>query len=115
MNGNKIYTGDAGKISTLQLFLKIDTEGDKTRGTDNLFQYFTTQIEKAPFLRRRRLDPCSNRSEWGEEEVRRVKANFTFENLESQDEVSSEASAFQREEVKLAKPFLIWHVRKTSH
>ncbi len=26
--------------------------------------------------------------------------NFTFENLEGQDEVSSEASAFQREEVE---------------
>ncbi len=41
--------------------------------------------------------------------------NFTFENFEGQDEVSSEASALQREEVELAKPFLIWHVMKTSH
>ncbi len=41
--------------------------------------------------------------------------NFTFENFEDQDEVGSEASAFQREEVELAKPFLIWHVTKTSH
>ncbi len=32
-----------------------------------------------------------------------------------QDEISSEASAFQRVEVELAKPFLIWHVTKTSH
>ncbi len=39
------------------------------------------------------------------EEVRRVKVNFTFETFEGQDEVSSEASVFQREEVELAKPF----------
>ncbi len=32
-------------------FLKIDTDGDKTRGTGSLFQYFTTRIEKAPLLR----------------------------------------------------------------
>ncbi len=44
----------------------------------------------------------------------RSQVNF-FENFEGQDEVSSEASAFQREEVELAKPFLIWHVTKTSH
>ncbi len=44
---------------------------------------------------------------WAEEEVRRVKVNCTFENLEGQFEVSSEASAFQ---VELAKPFLMWHV-----
>ncbi len=50
-----------------------------------------------------------------EEGVRGVKANFTFENFEGQDEVSSDASAFLREEVELAKPFLIWHVTKTSH
>ncbi len=31
------------------------------------------------------------------------------------DEASSEASAFQREEVELAKAFLKWHVAKTSH
>ncbi len=41
--------------------------------------------------------------------------NFYFENFEGQDEISSEASAFQREEVELAKPFLIWHVSKASH
>ncbi len=41
---------------------------------------------------------------------RRVKINLSFENFEGQDEISSEASAFQREEVELAKPFLIWHV-----
>ncbi len=50
-----------------------------------------------------------------EEEVERVKVNFILENLEGQNEVSSEASAFQREEVELAKPFLIWHVKATSH
>ncbi len=44
-----------------------------------------------------------------------VKVNFTLENFEGQDEVSSEASAFQREEVELAKPLLIWRVTKTSH
>ncbi len=44
-----------------------------------------------------------------------VKINFSFENFEGQDEISSEASAFQREEVELAKPFLIWHVTEASH
>ncbi len=52
---------------------------------------------------------------WVEEEVRRVKVNFTFENFEGQDDVRSEASVLQREEVELAKPFLIWYVTKTSH
>ncbi len=61
------------------------------------------------------LAVIGNRSGWAEETVRRVKVNFTFENFEGQDEVSSETSAFQREEVELAKPFLIWHVAKTSH
>ncbi len=46
---------------------------------------------------------------------RLVKVNFYFENVEGQDEISSEASAFQLEEVELAKPFLIWHVSKASH
>ncbi len=32
---------------------------------------------------------------------------------QADDEVSSEVSAFQREEVELAKPFLIWHVTET--
>ncbi len=50
-----------------------------------------------------------------EEEVRGVKVNFIFENFEGYNEVSSEASAFQREEVELAKPFLVWHVTETSH
>ncbi len=54
-------------------------------------------------------------SGWAEEEVRRAEANFTFGNLEGQDEVSSEMSAFQREEIELAKPFLIWLVTETSH
>ncbi len=44
---------------------------------------------------------------WAEEKVRRAKVNL---NPEDQDEVSSEASAFQREGVELAKPFLIWHL-----
>ncbi len=51
---------------------------------------------------------------WSEEEFRRVKVNFSFENFEGQDEISSEASAFQREEVELTKPFLIWHVTKAN-
>ncbi len=59
--------------------------------------------------------PSEPGSGWAEEEARRVKVNFTFENVEGQDEVSSEASAFQPEEVELAKPFLIWHVTKISH
>ncbi len=45
----------------------------------------------------------------------RVKVKFSFANVEGQYEISSEASAFQLEEVELAKPFLIWHVTKTSH
>ncbi len=52
----KIPTVDGPTVN-----LKIDTEGDKTRGVGSLFQYFTTRIEKAPFLRRRRLGSCSNR------------------------------------------------------
>ncbi len=47
--------------------------------------------------------------------MRRVEFNFIFENFEGQGEVSSEASAFEGEEVELAKPFPIWHVTKTSH
>ncbi len=35
---------------------------------------------------------------------------YTFEYFEDQDEVSSETSAFQREEVALTKPFLLCHV-----
>ncbi len=50
-----------------------------------------------------------------EEEFRRVKINLSFENFEGRDEISSEASAFQREKVELAKPFFTWHVTKTSH
>ncbi len=44
-----------------------------------------------------------------------AKVNATFEHLEGQDEASSEVSAFQREEVELAKCFLIWHATETSH
>ncbi len=40
---------------------------------------------------------------WVEEEVRRVRVKFTCENLEGEDEVCLEASAFQREEVELAR------------
>ncbi len=45
MKGNRIYAGAEIKgfgPLTVQFFLKIDTEGDKTRGADKLFQYFTT-------------------------------------------------------------------------
>ncbi len=42
------------------------------------------------------------------EEIRRADVNLTFENLEGQDEICLEASAVQREEVELARPFLIW-------
>ncbi len=59
--------------------------------------------------------PSKPGSGWTEEEFSLVKVNFTFENVEGQDAVDSEASAFQLEEVELAKPFLIWHVTKTSH
>ncbi len=60
MKGNIVYT-DFGPLTVQLFFLKIDTEVVKTRGDGNLFQYFTTQTEKAPLLRRRRLGPCSNR------------------------------------------------------
>ncbi len=98
---------DFGPLAA-RLFLKIDIEGVMTRGAGNPFQYFTTCTENIPFLCRRRLDPCSPRvgvpsytgSGWAEE---------------GQDEISTEASAFHREEVELAKPFLIWHLTKTSH
>ncbi len=45
----------------------------------------------------------------------RVKVNFTFHDFEGQDKVSSEASAFQQEDVEVTKTFLIWHVMKPSH
>ncbi len=35
--------------------------------------------------------------------------------LQDQGEISLEASAFQREEVELAKPFLVWHVVEATH
>ncbi len=44
---------------------------------------------------------------WAVIKVRQAKVNFTFENLEGQDEVSSKASAFQLEEFELTKAFLI--------
>ncbi len=43
-----------------------------------------------------------------EEEFRCVKVNFSFENVEGQDEVTSETPVFQREEVELTKLFPIW-------
>ncbi len=52
---------------------------------------------------------------WAEEEVRRVKIHFSCKNFEGQDEVSSEAPAFQRDEVELVKPFLIWYVTEAYH
>ncbi len=52
---------------------------------------------------------------WAQEEVRLIKVTFTLGNFEGMYEVISKASAFQREEGELAKPFLIWHVTKTSH
>ncbi len=48
-------------------------------------------------------------------EIQPGRITFFFENVEGQDEISSEASAFQREEVELAKPFPIRHVTETSH
>ncbi len=92
-------------------FFKTDTEDDMTRGDSNLFQYFTTHAE-------RRHGPCSKlyaRPIGSEDEIRRAKANFTFENFEGQDEVSLEAPEFQRKEVDLTKPFHIWHVTDTFH
>ncbi len=63
MNGDRNYTGAAGKISDhlrSKCILKIYTEGDKTRCAGSLLQYITARTEKAPLLRRRRLGPCSN-------------------------------------------------------
>ncbi len=42
------------------VFLKIDTDGDKTRRAGSPFQYFRTRTEKAPLLRQRRLGLWSN-------------------------------------------------------
>ncbi len=64
MNGDRRYTGVAGKTSNQcrsNCFLKMDTEGDKARCARSLFQYFTTRTEQAPLLHRRQLGPCSNR------------------------------------------------------
>ncbi len=44
----------------------------------------------------------------------RRKYNFTFENLEGQDEVSLAVPAFLREEVELVKTFLLWNSMETS-
>ncbi len=55
MKGNSIDTDAIGTIDGPTVFLKLDTEGDNTRGADNLFHYFTTRKEKV------RLGPYSNR------------------------------------------------------
>ncbi len=47
------------------------------------------------------------KSSWLPEEFRRVRVNFTLKDFEGHDEVSAEASAFQREMLELAKPFRI--------
>ncbi len=57
---HRFYTADFGPM-TVKQFLKIDTEGDKTRCEGSLFQNFTIRTQKAPPLRQRRLGPCSNR------------------------------------------------------
>ncbi len=51
---------------------------------------------------------------WTQEEIKRIKVTFTFGNFEGQDEVSLEASAFQREEVEKAKPCALCCVRRVS-
>ncbi len=56
---HKCFIEDFGPL-TVQLFLKVDTEGDKTRGASNLYQYFTTRAKKATILRRRWLSPGSD-------------------------------------------------------
>ncbi len=79
-----------------------------------LFQYFTTRAENASSLKTAwQLQysvgvPSQASLEWAEEEISRAQFNYTFESFEGQDEVNSELSAFQREEVELAKPFLVW-------
>ncbi len=94
--------------------MKIDTDCGKTRGAGNLFQHFTTRTGRhrswdEDGLVLAVIGRCALVVQlgWAEEEVGRVKVNFTFENVEGQDEVSSETSVFQREEVELAKPFLM--------
>ncbi len=57
---HRCFKKDFGPLTAQRVFFKTDTEGDKPRGTGNLFQYFTTRTGNAPFLRRRRLVPCSN-------------------------------------------------------
>ncbi len=125
MNVDRSYTGAAGKIShhwRSSCFLKIDTEVTRLDVPE-----VCSSISQ-PELRRHRpcvedglvlavIGRCAlvNGSGCVEEEFRRVNVNFTFGNFEGQDKVSSKASAFQREEVELAKSFLIGHETKTSH
>ncbi len=61
VKGNRNYTGAAGKMADHRQsnFFKTNTEGDMTRGTSNLSQFFMTRTENAPLLHRRRLGPCS--------------------------------------------------------
>ncbi len=54
-------------------------------------------------------------SGWPKEEIRCVQVSITSKCIEGKDEVISEASAFQREEVELVRPFLIWHMTEASH
>ncbi len=49
-----------------------------------------------------------------DEEKNRVQVIVFFENLAGQGVLRQETPAFQREEVELVKPFLIWHVTVVS-
>ncbi len=74
-----------------------------TRGTGNLFQHFTAHKEdfaasslKSVWSLKYSEDLAYQPSSgWALGEIRRTKVNYTFENLEDQDEVSSESPAFQ--------------------
>ncbi len=49
------FRKDNGPLTVQLFFLKIDTEGDKTRGAGDVVQYFRTRSENAPLL-----GPCSD-------------------------------------------------------
>ncbi len=91
------------------------------RDAGNLFQYFRTRTKKcatpsSKTARPQSVDASSQPSSGlAGQEIRRTKVNFIFDNLEDQDEVCSDASAFQREEVELATYFLTWRRYLTSH
>ncbi len=53
------YTGRFQTIGAPAVLLKTNTEGDMTRRTGNLFQYFTPQTEIAPLFCPRWLNICS--------------------------------------------------------